>query len=229
MHFATCLSVVSVIYYNKLSEQRRSNPYMNKNNKKLIIASQNRHKIEEFGKILSKYGFDVIGRDDANIPTGDVEETGKTFEENSLLKAGAIFDLSHTATLADDSGLCVDFLDGAPGIYSARFAGDDTCDSKNNEKLLNLMEAADENERTARFVCVITLILETGEKIVTRGECEGKIARAETGKNGFGYDPLFIPNGYDVSMAQLPPDEKNKISHRAKAIEKLINKISKKI
>ena len=188
-------------------------------NKKLIIASQNKHKIEEFQKILSKYGFEVCGRDDAGLPKDDVVEDGRTFEENSLIKAKAIFDMANTATLADDSGLCVDFLGGSPGIYSARFAGDNANDAQNNEKLLTLLLEAKDEQRSAQFVCVITLILQDGEKI----------QRAETGKNGFGYDPLFIPDGYTVSMAELPPEEKNQISHRAKAIEKLVEILSKKL
>lgn len=198
-------------------------------NKKLIIASQNKHKIEEFDKILSKYGFEVCGRDDAGLPKDDIIEDGNTFEENSLIKAKAIWDIARTATLADDSGLCVDFLDGAPGIYSARFAGENSNGKQNNEKLLKLLAAADTSNRSARFVCVITVILENGEKIVTRGECEGKIQEKETGANGFGYDPLFIPTGYDVSMAELAPEEKNKISHRAKAIAQLSEILAQKL
>lgn len=198
-------------------------------NKKLIIALQNKHKIEEFQKILSKYGFEVCGRDDAGLPKDDVVEDGRTFEENSLIKAKAIFDMANTATLADDSGLCVDFLGGSPGIYSARFAGDNANDAQNNEKLLTLLLDAKDEQRSAKFVCVITLILQDGEKIVARGECNGTIQHSATGENGFGYDPLFIPDGYTVSMAELPPEEKNQISHRAKAIEKLVEILSKKL
>lgn len=195
---------------------------------KLILASQNAHKIEEFSAILSPYGFEVIGRDDAGLPTAEIEETGKTFEENSFIKAKAIFDKCRMATLADDSGLCVDFLDGAPGVYSSRFAKDGATDRENNEKLLTLLKSLPKEKRTAKFVCVITLILKDGEKIVVRGECKGKIQEAETGKHGFGYDPLFIPEGYSVSMAELDPSEKNRISHRAKAVSELIKKISER-
>ncbi|MGP1570190.1 MAG: RdgB/HAM1 family non-canonical purine NTP pyrophosphatase [Eubacteriales bacterium] len=197
--------------------------------KKLIIASQNKHKIEEFHKILSKYGFEVCGRDDAGLPMDDIPENGNTFEENSLIKAKAIWNMSHTATLADDSGLCVDFLNGAPGIYSSRFSGENATDKKNNEKLLNLLADATSDKRSACFVCVLTLILENGEEITTRGECFGKIQTKETGINGFGYDPLFIPTGYNISMAELPPDEKNKISHRAKAIKALVEILDQKL
>lgn len=195
--------------------------------KKLIIASHNVHKIEEFGAIMAPYGFEAISRDAASLPKDEIEETGTTFEENSLIKAKAIYKMCKCATLADDSGILVDYLDGAPGVYSARFSGEDGNDQKNNAKLLFLLDGVPEVERTARYVCVITLFLEDGKTISVRGECEGKILLKESGTHGFGYDPLFKPDGYDCSMAEIPPEVKNKVSHRAKAAALLVEELKK--
>jgi XTP/dITP diphosphohydrolase len=129
--------------------------------------------------------------------------------------------LSGEITIADDSGLMVDALGGAPGVLSARFAGEDGNDAKNNEKLLRLLSGVKSEERTARFVSVITLMYPNGKKIVARGECEGHILYQERGSNGFGYDPLFVPVGYDKTFAELSAEEKNKISHRAIALQNL--------
>lgn len=170
---------------------------------------------------MSKFGMEVISRDEAGVPPFEIEEDGETFEENSYKKANEIMKATGEITVADDSGLMVDYLGGAPGVYSARFAGDHGDDGKNNEKLLKLLEGLPEEERKAKFVSVITLIFPGGEALVARGECAGRIIEAPTGENGFGYDPLFVPDGYDKTFAQLGPEEKNMISHRAKALEKL--------
>lgn len=187
----------------------------------IIAASSNAHKIKEIQAILNKFDMKVISRDEAGVPAFEIEEDGKTFEENSYKKAYEIMKLTGRTTIADDSGLMVDYLGGAPGVYSARFAGEECDDKKNNEKLLKLLKDRIGDDRRAKFVSVITLIFPDGETITARGECSGRIIGAEAGENGFGYDPLFVPDGYCKTFAQLSEDEKNAISHRAKALEKL--------
>lgn len=189
---------------------------------KVILASRNKGKLREMNKILSKFGMDVISRDDAGIDTFEVEETGTSFEENSYIKAKAIMDVTGMPTIADDSGLEVDALDGAPGVYSARFAGEG-CNDDNNAKVLDLMKGVEDERRTARFVSVITMLFPDGRKYVARGEVEGRLADRLIGDNGFGYDPMFIPDGYDTTFGVLGAEIKNSISHRAKALIKLEN------
>ena len=188
---------------------------------RIIAATQNKHKIEEIQAITKEFDMEVISRAEAGIPDIEIIENGTTFEENSEKKAREIMMLSGEITIADDSGLMVDALGGAPGVISARFAGEDGNDSKNNEKLLNLLKGVELPNRTARFVAVITLIYPNGDKIVARGECEGHILYKEQGSNGFGYDPLFVPLGSDKSFAELPSEEKNRISHRGIALQNL--------
>lgn len=187
----------------------------------LIVASRNKKKIREIEEIASSFGLDVISRDEAGIPPVEIEETGLTFEENSLLKARAIMELSGLPAVADDSGLEVDWLGGAPGVISARFAGEACDDLANNRKLLELLEGVPDAKRTARFVSVITLVYPDGRTLVARGVTEGHILDAARGEGGFGYDPLFVPHGMERTYAQLSPDEKNKISHRGKALASL--------
>lgn len=194
---------------------------MENHTEKAILASRNKGKIKEIGEILSKYNMTVVSRDDAGLPTDEVEETGETFEENSYIKAKAILDIAGVPTVADDSGLMVDALDGAPGVYSARYAGEHCTYEDNNRKLLAALEGVPEEQRTARFVSVITMLWPDGHKVVARGECEGRILTEVRGAGGFGYDPIFVPEGYDISFGEMSPEEKNKISHRAKALEKL--------
>lgn len=189
--------------------------------KRIIIASQNKHKIEEIEAITKKFGMTIVSRNDAGIPDVEVVEDGETFEENSYKKAHEIMKLSGEMTIADDSGLMVDALDGAPGVYSARFSGEGATDKSNNEKLLALLADTPYEKRTAKFVSVITMIYPDGDKIVARGECPGHIITEERGCGGFGYDPLFVPDGYDMTFAELGAAEKNKISHRARALEEL--------
>lgn len=187
----------------------------------IIAASRNQHKIVEIEAITKKFGMNIISRDEAGIPKVEIEEDGETFEENSFKKANEIMKLCNKTTIADDSGLMVESLHGAPGVYSARFAGDDSDDKKNNEKLLSLLEDVPYKERRAKFVSVITMVFPGGEVISARGECEGHIINEPEGENGFGYDPLFVPDGFQRTFAQLTSEEKNKISHRAKALENL--------
>lgn len=187
----------------------------------IIAASRNAHKIAEIEAITRKFGMEIISRDDAGLPKIEIEEDGETFEENSFKKASEIMKLCGKVTIADDSGLMVEYLGGAPGVYSARFAGDGAGDEKNNQKLLNLLEGVPYKERRAKFVSVITMVYPNGETLVARGECEGHIIDAPVGENGFGYDPLFVPEGFQRTFAQLEPEEKNSVSHRAKALIQL--------
>ena len=194
----------------------------------IVAASRNRHKIEEIEAITKKFGMRIISRDEAGIPPVEIEEDGQTFEENSFKKASEIMKLCGQITLADDSGLMVDYLNGAPGVYSARFAGEDGNDAKNNEKLLKLMEGVPADKRTAKFVSVITMVYPDGTVLTARGECPGTILTAPAGDGGFGYDPLFVPEGYEKTFAQLTADEKNAISHRAVALVELERLLSER-
>ncbi len=187
----------------------------------IVAASRNPNKIREIDAITSSYGLHIIPRDDAGVPEIEIEEDGETFEENSLKKARTIMEMTGEIAIADDSGLEVEYLHGAPGVYSARFAGEETSDVKNNEKLLSLMEDLPYKERRARFVSVITMVYPDGKTLVARGECYGHILTEPEGNNGFGYDPLFVPDGYQRTFAQMEASEKNRISHRAMALKKL--------
>ncbi len=190
-------------------------------NVKIAAATDNRHKIKEMLSIMESFGADIIPKSETAAAGLEVEETGTTFEENSLIKAKAVMQATAMTALADDSGLVVEALGGAPGIYSARFSGEGATDEKNNQKLLSLMENVPDGSRQAKFVSVITMVSPDGRVVTARGECPGRIGRIPEGTNGFGYDPLFIPDGYSVTYAQLSAEEKNKISHRAKALENL--------
>jgi len=194
----------------------------------IVAATQNKHKIQEISNITKKFGMEVISRAEAGVPDFEVDEDGDTFEANSEKKAAVIMKACGKVTVADDSGIEVDALDGAPGVYSARFAGKNASDEDNNRKLLKLLEHVPEEKRTARFVSVITLIYPGGEKIVARGECPGRILYEPKGEGGFGYDPLFVPNGFDKTYAELTADEKNGISHRAIALQVLAKKIQER-
>ena len=189
--------------------------------KKVIAASRNKHKIQEMEKITEQFGFNMISRDDAQIPPVEVIEDGDTFQKNSYIKAKAILDIAKQPTIADDSGLVVDCLDGGPGVYSARFAGEDADDEQNLDKLMDMMKGVPFEKRTAAFVCCITLLFPDGEAIVAQGRCEGHIIEERRGSNGFGYDPVFVPLGYDKTFAELDEGIKNNISHRAKALKNL--------
>ena len=192
---------------------------------RIVAATKNKHKIEEIQSITREFGMEVVSRDDAGVPGIEIEEDGNTFEENSEKKAREIMALCGEITIADDSGLMTDALGGAPGVISARFAGEDGNDLANNEKLLKLLADVAPENRTARFVSVITMVYPDGRKIVARGECEGHIIYQTKGCNGFGYDPLFVPNGFDRTFAELSAEEKNRISHRAIALQNLRSKL----
>ncbi|MDO5560096.1 MAG: XTP/dITP diphosphatase [Oscillospiraceae bacterium] len=183
----------------------------------VILASNNQHKIAEIKKILEPLGYDVISLSEAGITT-EIDETGRTFEENALIKAKAIYDMKHCAVIADDSGLEVDALDGAPGVYSHRYAGEDADDEARCAKLLSELSGIPHEKRTARFVCVICFIDNDSSAVTVRGTCEGIIGTKPAGNNGFGYDPVFMYG--DRSFAQLTSQEKNSVSHRADALRK---------
>ena len=188
------------------------------NNMKIVAATGNKHKIEEIESITRKFGMNVITKAEAGVGDLEVEETGTTFEENSLIKAEAIMKATGMPAIADDSGLEADALNGAPGVYSARFSGEGATDESNNAKLLKLMENIPDDERSARFVSVVTLCFPDGTVVAARGECPGTLRRSPQGDGGFGYDPLFVPVGYDKTYAEISAEEKNIISHRAKAL-----------
>ncbi|WP_312906428.1 RdgB/HAM1 family non-canonical purine NTP pyrophosphatase [Tissierella praeacuta] len=189
--------------------------------RKLVLSTGNQHKVEEIKNILEGLSIEVVSKKDVGLGELDVVEDGYTLEENSLKKAKALAEKLDYMILADDSGLFVDILNGEPGVYSSRYAGEEGNDVKNNDKLLHELKDMPLNKRTAKFKTVIVLITENKEIIVVSGECAGKIGFELKGKNGFGYDSLFIPEGYNETFAELGEEVKNKISHRAKALENL--------
>lgn len=190
---------------------------------KLILASNNAHKLREFREILSPLGIEIIPQSEAGCHF-EVEETGATFEENAYLKAAAATRATGLPAVADDSGLVVDALGGEPGIYSARYTGNHGDTDEDRWKLV-LKKMENVEQRSARFVSCISCTFPNGDRIDTRGECEGEIQHCATGKNGFGYDPIFRPVGYDCSTAELTPDEKNAISHRGKSLWEFYKKL----
>ena len=183
---------------------------------KIVLATSNPHKVEEINAITQGLGVEFVMPPEGFDPVEDAD----TFEENALIKAQDAHKLTNMPTLADDSGLCVDFLNGGPGIYSARYANT----SKGRiEKLLNELKNVPEENRGAKFVCAMALLDENGEVLFSdRGECFGKIGYEPKGQNGFGYDPVFIVKDTGLAMAELPEEEKNRISHRGLALQKLI-------
>ena len=184
---------------------------------KLVLASKNPKKLKEMNEILSGFGIEVCLQSDVGLNL-DVEETGTTFEENSLLKAKAIMEASGLAAIADDSGLCVDALGGAPGVYSARYGGEGLDDAGRYRLLLENLKGL--SPRSAKFVSVITCCFPNGDVLTARGECPGTIAFAPQGDNGFGYDPVFWLPELKKTFAQLTAEEKNAISHRGNALKK---------
>ena len=184
--------------------------------KKIIFATGNADKMKEIRKILADLDAEVVSMKEAGIQA-DIVEDGKTFEENALIKAKSAAEFTGLPALADDSGLCVDALDGAPGIYSARYC--EGTDEDRNAFLLKNMQ--DKENRACRFVCAIACVLADGETLTVRGECEGTLLRENHGAGGFGYDPLFYVEKYGCTFGELPAEIKNTISHRANALNKL--------
>ncbi len=187
---------------------------------KLIFASKNRNKAREVNAILGD-GYEIITQSDAGYGDIDVIEDGATFEENAIKKATAVMLASGQPCIADDSGLCVDALGGRPGVYTARFAGENATDEQNIEKLIKELDGIPFEKRTARFVCTVAVAVPGKEPKVFRGECEGIILDEKRGENGFGYDPVFYVEKYGKTMAELPAEVKNSISHRFNALGKL--------
>ena len=184
---------------------------------KVILASKNAHKLEELSAILGQLGFEIALESEYGLDI-EVEETGTTFEENSLLKAEAVMKASGLPVLADDSGLMVDALHGAPGVYSARYMGEKTSYEIKNWNLIHRLDGVPEEKRTARFVCVIAAVLPDGRTLTAEGTMEGVIAHEPAGAGGFGYDPILMLPEYGKTSAEITMDEKNAISHRGKAL-----------
>lgn len=190
---------------------------------KLIIASNNKDKIKEIKEILSSHFDDIVSIKEAGINHETIED-GTTFMENAIKKAKEICEISGCASLADDSGICVDALGGEPGIYSARYSGEHGNDELNNQLILKNLEG--KTDRSAHYTCAMALFFPDGKSITAEGYWNGKIAYEPKGTNGFGYDPLFIPDGFDCTSAELTPEEKNDISHRRNALNLLLEKLS---
>ena len=187
---------------------------------KMVLASQNHHKAQEMQAILGDK-ITLVTLDEAGFGDLEIIEDGDTFEANAIKKAVTVMRATGLPSISDDSGLCVDALDGAPGIYTARFAGEDATDDQNIAKLLSELDGVDMPQRTARFVCVIAVAVPGKEPVTFRGECEGKILTEKRGVGGFGYDPVFYVEKYGKAMAELAPEIKNSISHRSRALAKL--------
>lgn len=185
---------------------------------KVVVASNNAHKIQELQAILTTLGMEAVPQKELNIHI-EPDETGTTFEENSYIKAKAVLDACGLPTIADDTGLMVEALNGAPGVYSARYGGE-ACvtDRDRMNYLLEQLGDLPEARRSAKFVCVITLLTPDGKKVVARGECHGRILAEPRGENGFGYDPVFYVPEEGCTFAELPAERKNSISHRARAL-----------
>ncbi len=199
--YARCL----VIFHEEVTQMR------------IVIATKNKGKLKEINEIFRDTNVDIVSMEEIGIDI-EVDEDGTTFSENALKKANEIMKMSGEVTLADDSGLEVDYLGGAPGIYSARYAGEGATDADRNQKLLGELKGVPIEKRSARFVCAIACVFQNGEKIEAMGSCEGLIAFEPKGDKGFGYDPLLYLEEYGLTMAELGSEIKNSISHRAKAL-----------
>ena len=192
---------------------------------KIVLASKNKHKLVEISQITEKFGFDLVLQSELGVDI-DVEETGTTFEENSFIKAEAVMKATGLPALADDSGIAVDALNGEPGVYSARYGFDDSLDDWGRlQLLLKNTEHVPDGQRQAQFVAVITMVTPEGEIIQARGEIHGELLRAPVGENGFGYDPIFYYPPYSKSTAEMTPEEKNQVSHRANALKVFYEKL----
>ena len=191
--------------------------------KKIIVATGNEGKMDEIRQILGKENIVFSSLKDENLQDIEIVEDGATFEENAIIKARKICEITGQMVLADDSGLEVDYLGKAPGIYSARYMGEDTPYSVKNQHIIDLLEGVPEEQRTARFVCVIACAFPDGHTITTEGIVEGQIGYEEKGTNGFGYDPIFYVPEFGCTTSELLPEEKNRISHRGKALLAMYN------
>ena len=195
---------------------------------KIVFATGNEGKMREVRLILQDLGFPVLSMKEAGV-TLDIEENGTTFAENAMIKARAVWEKTGGIVLADDSGLVVDYLGGEPGVYSARYLGEDTSYEIKNQAIIDRLADAKEEERTARFVSAIAAVLPDGSELVTEGTVEGLIAHEPAGNGGFGYDPIFYLPEYGVTSAEIPIEKKNEISHRGKALEAMKIKLRERL
>ena len=196
--------------------------------KKIIVATGNEGKMDEIRQILQGENIQFVSLKDENLQDVEIIENGSTFEENAIIKARTISDLTGQMVLADDSGLEVDYLHGEPGIYSARYLGEDTSYDIKNNHIIDLLAGVPDDQRTARFVCAIACAFPDGRTITVRGVIEGRIGYEQKGENGFGYDPIFYLPEYGCTSAELSMEEKNKISHRGLAIAKMVEILKKR-
>ncbi len=194
---------------------------------KFVMATHNTKKLKELARILAPLGMNVVSEGDLPFDFPDVEETGATFAENALLKARSACTISGLPAVADDSGLCVDALDGAPGVYSARYGGEHGKDAVNNQLLLRNLEGVPKEKRTAHFVSCVACVFPDGRSFTVEGRCDGIIGDAPKGENGFGYDPLFLVG--EKSFAQLSAEEKDAISHRGRALRAFVTRLQEEI
>ena len=195
---------------------------------KIVFATGNEGKMQEVRLILQDLGFPVLSMKEAGVSL-DIEENGTTFAENAMIKARAVWEKTGGIVLADDSGLVVDYLGGEPGVYSARYLGEDTSYEIKNQAIIDRLADAKEEERTARFVSAIAAVLPDGSELVTEGTVEGLVAHEPAGNGGFGYDPIFYLPEYGVTSAEIPIEKKNEISHRGKALEAMKIKLRERL
>lgn len=192
---------------------------------KIVVATNNKGKLKEFSRVLSPLGIETLSLSDVNVKM-EVLETGETFLENAILKAEEVSRLSGFPAIGDDSGLMVDALNGAPGVYTARYTGENATDEENMEKLLCALKNVPDDKRGARFICALALIFPNGERLTTEGECPGKIGYEKKGDGGFGYDPIFYVKG--SSFSEISDSEKDRISHRGIALRHMAEMIEEK-
>ena len=195
---------------------------------KIIVATGNEGKMKEIRQILGGENIIFSSLKDENLQDVEIIEDGTTFEENAVIKAKKISELTGQMVLADDSGLEVDYLDKAPGIYSARYLGEDTSYKVKNNHIIKQLEGVEDEKRTARFVCAMACVFPDGQVITTKGVIEGRIGYEEKGENGFGYDPIFYVPEFGCTTAELSPEEKNKVSHRGRALTEMYDKLKKR-
>lgn len=192
---------------------------------RIIIATGNKDKVREINEILKDTDFEAVSMKEIGI-NPDIVEDADTFEGNALIKAKTVNELTHEYVMADDSGLCIDALDGAPGVYSARFCGEDSTYEEKFKKIFEMLKDVPEEKRTAQFVCAIAVVKPDGTSFTVRGECHGVLHETPMGENGFGYDPIFYVPEFNMTTAQMDPSQKHQISHRGKALRAMVEKLS---
>jgi XTP/dITP diphosphohydrolase len=196
--------------------------------RRFIAATKNKAKLKEIKDILYEFPFKILSMEDVGIKK-DIVENGSTFKENALIKASEIYKVTGETVMADDSGLEVDYLDGAPGVHSSRFAGEGKSDDEKSRKLLYLLKDVPFEKRTARFVCAIAVVFTDGRYFTVEGTCNGYIGLKPEGENGFGYDPIFYMPEYNMTTAQMKAEEKNKVSHRGKALNLMVEELKRQL